>query len=144
MRTLKFLSLLFIAVSVGFASCKKDDKEEAAPSNATAIVGKWQKTKEVETEYNSGGTKQGENTNSTFTAEDYVEYKSNGQCVVNEGISLTLTYQVSGSKITYKYGSFAYGEETIKTVNSTELVLEETDVEDNGSKFVTVTTYKKM
>jgi len=144
MRTFKFLSLLFIAVSVGFASCKKDDKEDTTvTSNATLIVGKWKKTKEVETEYNSNG-KGPVHTDSTFTSSDYVEYKSNGQCVVSDGFLITLNYQVDGSKITYKYVGVAYGEETIKSINSTQLVTEETDDEGNGTKYVTVTTYTKM
>ena len=133
MKKIKYLTLLFLAVSVGFTSCKKDDDE-------VSIVGKWGTTKSVNINY-TGTIKGSTETETTFTAEDYIEFKSDGTTILSEDGDTdagTYTFNNDTQKLSIKFtGDDESVVFDIKTLTTTDLVLYTEEIDVEGS-----TTYK--
>ncbi|MGV3508587.1 MAG: lipocalin family protein [Sphingobacteriaceae bacterium] len=148
MKNLKFLVLLFIATSVGFTSCKKDDGEDDAKAN---IIGKWSLTKEVWKQYLNGQVVDEGSSNSN-TNEWVIEFKSDGTYQGYDEGDLdeegTYSIQNDGKKLVLNSKHDDEDEAvTINSLNSTEMVLYFEDTETTGNqtlKYTTEETYKKQ
>ena len=147
MKNFKFLSLLFLTVVVGFSSCKKDDESKAEVM--ASIVGKWGITKTVDVPY-VGTAKGPAETVITFTAEDYIDFKSDGTATYSEvGDTDPATYTINAEtkKLTVKFtGTTQTVVYDIKTLNATDLVLYDEEILVQGGityKFTTETSFKK-
>ena len=144
MKNLRFLVLLFLAVSLGSSSCKKNDDEVMA-----SIVGKWGIVKTVEVDY-VGTAKGPTETETTFSANDFVEFKSDGTAIFSEeGDTDAATYTVNTDtkKMSVKLnGTSTSIQMDIRTLNSTDLVLYAEESTSQGGityKFTIETSFKK-
>ena len=141
MKKLKFLALLFVAVSVGFTSCKKDDDAEI---DMAALKGTWQQTKSVETYYDAKGKQISQETDTDFNSEDRLQITDNR--LIYRGVYAE-NYRLDSDKIiaTEMAGSNTSEYEIkVKKLTSTELVIEYEDLDDDGGREVTEETYKKV
>ncbi|WP_256009533.1 lipocalin family protein [Desertivirga xinjiangensis] len=128
MKKQNFLFLMFVAVTVAFSSCKKDDDE----NNSAKIVGKWNLKKEVEKEYKNGQLI--ETDEYSYEAGAYVEFKSNGTVDWNDDGSdpEIYSYRVDGNKLTLieDDDTDVY---TIEELTSSKLVISESDEYTEGN-----------
>ena len=138
MKKQNFLFLMFVAVTVAFSSCKKDDDE----NNSTKIIGKWNLKKEVEKEYKNNGSPVTDE--DIYEAGAYVEFKKDGIMEWNEDGSdaEAYSYRVDGNALTI----IDEGREpeifTIEELTSSKLVISEEDEYTEGNdKFRDVTQY---
>lgn len=141
MKKLKFLALLFVAVSVGFTSCKKDDDAEI---DMAALKGTWQQTKSVETYYDAKGKQISQETDTDFDSEYRLQITDNR--LIYRGVYAE-NYRLDGDKIiATEIGGSNTSEYEIKVkkLTSTELVIEYEDLDDDGGREVTEETYKKV
>lgn len=101
-------------------------------------MGSWLIKKSVEKQY-VNGVFLDESASTNFTAEDYIEFKSDGKGIYSEiGDTDPFTYTIvdEGKKITVKYDGFYNDLETydIKTLNSTDLIIyTESTYTNNGA-----------
>lgn len=147
MKRTKTLILLFLAASLGFTGCKKDDGEDDAKAN---IVGKWALTKEVYKTYLKG-VLETEETYDDYDDNDWViELKSNGTYIGWDGgeeeETGTYSLQDGGKTLILKTGNDTHTL-TVRQVTSSSLVVyyEETEgTGDNAVKYTYEETYKKL
>ena len=121
---------MFIAVTVAFSSCKKDDDE----NNNAKIVGKWNLKKEVETAYINGQLRYTEEW--PYEAGAYVEFKSDGTLLWNEDGSDAerYKYSVDGNKLSViEEGDDDSETFTIEELTSSKLVFSEEDIDNEGN-----------
>ncbi|WP_256011019.1 hypothetical protein [Desertivirga xinjiangensis] len=142
MKNFKFLAVLFVAVSVGFTSCKKDDDAEI---DMAALKGTWQKTKVVETFYDAQGKQSEQETYTDYDSEDRIQVTDNR--IIYDGGLYAENYKVEGDKIIASEiggSSSSEYEIKIKKLTSTELVTEYEDKDEDGSREVIEETFKKV
>lgn len=142
MKNLKFLALLFISLSVGLTSCKKDDDKKGN------IVGKWFLKSEVNKMY-INGQQQGEaDIETDFGTSDYVEFKSDGKGVYSEeGDTDDFTYQINNdaTELTIVIDGETEKQKISKLTDSELVLLNESSETMQGTtfKYSFESTYKK-
>lgn len=128
-----FMSFAAMALLLGLSSCNKDD--EATPSNANSIVGKWEWSKE--TIYNDGNpilvdyehTEECGRDYMVFEAsgnltEVYYEIPPNSDC---DEIEWMASYTISGNTLTITDDSETYSANYSISNNQLTIVSEGTD-----------------
>jgi hypothetical protein len=84
-------------IAVALASCKKDNTSTAP--TATSIVGKWNYSKERTQVLSPTGAVVSDQTTTSFTADDYVQYNADGTGVASAagGGIVDFSYSLSGN-----------------------------------------------
>lgn len=146
MNKSKFLPVLFIAIAVGFSSCKKDDDDD--DSKKSLLKGRWKQTLEIDLEYENDKLVHSDTT-ASFPYQDEIEFTDDKIIYYESGKAEddNVKYTINGDVITATWvdeGDVEKG--IIKQLTSTALVVEWAyEYTENGKRYkeVDVETYTK-
>ncbi|MBC7915430.1 MAG: lipocalin family protein [Pyrinomonadaceae bacterium] len=121
MSKLKFSLVLFLGLALVFTGCKTND-----PDPQVLIVGKWDAIKITSDSYEDG-VKVNTATTTTFTGDDYLEFKSDGTVAFSSpGFIQNGTYNIDGKgerlNVVYQ-GSTATQVIDVRALTSSELII---------------------
>ena len=135
-----FTLLLLLIATITITGCKKDKDEKASGD----IIGKWYLHSYINLVYTNGKVTD-QNSQTDPNRSNYIEFKSNGNAADSYGEQFS--YKINGTQLILK--DLEDGEEElyeIKKITSTELVVYNESVQQDGSdqyKYTTESTYKK-
>lgn len=121
MQKVKLSIVLFLSLCVALAGCKKND-----PDPQSLILGKWE-TKKLTIDQYENGVKATTATSTTFTGDEYIEFKNDGTVVFSssEGKqNATYTIDTDGEKLSVVYqGSTAVQLIDVRSLTASDLVI---------------------
>jgi hypothetical protein len=123
-----YLSLAVFFIAICFGACKKDSSATPVAGNAVTIVGKWYVTQH-NLKLFSGGKQVGASSKSNYTANDYIQYFTDGTGIQSASSSSgapalsTFTYKLNGLILTQVNSSNVTTIETVTMLSATAFAI---------------------